>query len=153
MSLEFNSFWLDFFQIYESRIHFSALAFMFFGAGGAMIQSKWPFSHRHRDSRILIYHQTEFHLVVVLIHLWVLLCSIIGTRHLYTNSNFPFTVFFLFVSILFDFSDWFFSLPWSSDTLGVFSAMLSVCAFFCLFVVVVLQCSQYANMHSTTWCR
>lgn len=72
--------------------------------------------------------------MVVLIHLWVLLCSIIGTKHLYTNSNFLLTVFFVY---LFEFyltlvSDWFFSLPWSSDTLGVFSAMLSVCFFVCL---------------------
>lgn len=59
-----------------------------------MIQSKWPFSHRDLDSGILIYHQTEFHLVVVLIHLWLRLCSIIAPRHLHTSLNARLIVFY-----------------------------------------------------------
>lgn len=123
---------------------------MFFGAGGAMIQSKWPFSHRHLDSWILIYHQSEFHLVVVLIHLWVLLCFIIGPRNLYTNWNLPLTVvlFWVFLNLTFV-SDRFFFLQWSSGTLGaeVFQQS-SACVFFCLFVVVGFFC----NAHSMQTC-
>lgn len=37
------------------------------------------FSHRDLDSWVLIYHRAQFHLVVVLIHLWLLPISIIKT--------------------------------------------------------------------------
>lgn len=89
--------WINFdssFYVYENRIHYTASAFAFFSAGGAMIQSKWPFSHHDLDSGLLIYHQTEFHLVVVLIHLWLLLCTIITWRHLQTSQNAPLIVFY-----------------------------------------------------------
>lgn len=84
----------------------------------AMIQSRWPFPHHDLDSEILIYHQTEFHLEVVLIHLWLPLCSVIAPRHLHTSLNAPLIVFY---DILILFADWFFFLL-SLGTLGaVFS--------------------------------
>lgn len=54
-----------------------------------MIQSKWPFSHSDLDSGNLIYLQTDFHLVVVMIHLWLLLFLIIAKRHLAQKLKCP----------------------------------------------------------------
>lgn len=81
---------------------------MFFSAGGAMIQSKWPFSHRDLDSGILIHHSN-----------WIPFsgCSNSSltpsrlrncTKTFAHKFKFPLNWFLFFLILCHFFGDWFF---------------------------------------------